>query len=114
MFVSLAFFAMLATSCSKDSLSGVDDTVASASRGSDDAPGDDHGGNIGGGGGEKIPMSKVPAAVLKAFNAKYPSAMNPQWKKLDNGNYKVEFYLNSVKWQSVFSPSGTLLKQETH
>ena len=95
---------LMATSCSKENISRLEDIVNNS--------GDDHGGGSGGGGGDNIPASSVPAAVMSAFNTKYPDASVREWKKLDNGNYKAEFTFNGQEWESIFSAAGDLLKEE--
>ena len=100
----LAVIAMLAGSCTKEDLSRFGNVVNQ----------DDHGGRSGSGsgGGDNIPASGVPAEVMNAFNDKYPGASVREWKKLDNGNYKAEFTFNGEDWESIFSSSGELLKEE--
>jgi len=66
--------------------------------------------NVNGGGGSNT--KSVAAAVLAAFNARYPDAARIQWKLLSDGNYKAEFFRGAVKWQATFSPTGSLLKEE--
>ena len=95
---------LFSTSCTKDNLSRLDDIVNNA--------GDDHGGGSDSGKGENISASSVPDAVMNAFNAKYTGASVKEWKKLDNGNYKVEFNFNGESWESTFTPSGDLVKEE--
>ena len=100
----LALLVMLSTSCTKENISRLEDVVNNGA--------DDHGGGSAGGGGDNISSSQVPEAVLNAFNEKYPGAAVSEWKKLDNGNYKVEFSFNGDKWESTFSATGGLLKEE--
>lgn len=68
--------------------------------------------NPNGGGGDNVNASTVPAAVTSAFTARYPDAAQIQWKKLSDGNYKAEFFRGAVKWQAIFTPAGTLVKEE--
>jgi hypothetical protein len=91
---------LLMTSCSKD-FPGDDSTIAAAKARED---------NPNGGGGNNT--TSVPAAVLSAFNTRYPDATNIQWKKLSDGSYKAEFFRGAIKWQVIFSATGTLLKEE--
>lgn len=98
-----ALLFMVTTSCTKENISRLQDVVNT---------GDDHGGASGGGGGNNIPSSGVPDSVMNAFNNKYPGAGVIEWKKLDNGNYKVEFNFNGNRWEATFSPNGELLKEE--
>ena len=95
---------LMATSCTKENLSRLDDIANQA--------GDDHGGGSGSGKGENISSSSVPDAVMNAFNTKYPGATVNEWKKLDNGNYKVEFSFNGESWEATFTSSGDLVKEE--
>jgi hypothetical protein len=59
-------------------------------------------------------ITTAPEAVLSAFNARYSGATNIQWKKLSNGNYKAQFFLGSVKWEAIFTPAGSLVKEERY
>ncbi|HTE09070.1 MAG TPA: hypothetical protein VK628_09885, partial [Flavitalea sp.] len=103
----LTVIVMLATACSKNNLPTLaNSTGFHDDRRLDDHGGDDHGGDVGGGGGKKISVSQVPNAVMQAFNARYSSTTRVEWKKLDNGNYKVEFYQGAVKVQAIFSAAG--------
>ena len=95
---------LMSASCTKENLSRLDDIVKNA--------GDDHGGGSGSGKGENISASSVPEAVMNAFNAKYADAVANEWKKLDNGNYKVEFTFNGENFESTFTVSGDLVKEE--
>jgi hypothetical protein len=52
------------------------------------------------GDGIHISASQVPARILNAFRAAYPSATRVEWEKeLEHGTveYKVSFYLNGSK-----------------
>lgn len=100
----LALMVMLSTSCTKENISRLEDVVNNGA--------DDHGGSSGGGGGDDISSSQVPEAVTNAFNTKYPGADVSEWKKLDNGNYKVEFTFDGDKWESTFTATGDLVKEE--
>jgi hypothetical protein len=55
----------------------------------------------------------VPSTVLSAFNTHYPNATQVQWKLLSDGTYKAEFLIGNVKWQAIFTASGTWLKNNT-
>ena len=109
-FLALIVFSFVAGSCTKESLTGdaITATSADASHGSDDGIS----GTSSSGGGTNISASGVPLAVTNAFKAKFPTASKIEWKKLSNGTYKVQFYLNGVKWEAVYSSTGTLLKLE--
>ena len=88
--------------CTKDS--PLDDSSAAVSKRVEDNPN--------GGGGDNINAASVPAAVMSAFKARYADATQTEWKLNSDGNYKVEFFRGSVKWQAIFTPAGTLVKQE--
>ena len=105
----LLFASILAcASCTKDKLPAADDSSATVSAASGSGKVED---NPNGGGGNNIAAASVPAAVKSAFTSRYPGATNIQWK-LKNGQYKVEFFIGAVKWQAIFAPNGSLLKQE--
>ena len=93
---------LFAVSCSKPIRGGADDilTQQKHAEGPDDNP---HGG------GQQV---SVPAAVLAAFNTRYPDAKNIEWKQESNGNYKAEFLRGSVKWEATFTAAGKLVKEE--
>jgi hypothetical protein len=99
-FFLIAIAAMCTTACTKQS-HGSDDLIPHSSTVEDNPNG--------GGGGN---TTAVPSAVLNAFKTRYPKATKIEWKKLSNGNYKAEFYIGTVRWQAIFTPTGTLVKQE--
>lgn len=105
--VILLATALSVASCSKDKLPQTTDQIASGA-GSGSGKVED---NPNGGGGNNINAAAVPAAVRTAFASRYPNATAIQWK-LRNGQYKAEFFIGTIKWQAIFSPTGTLLKQE--
>lgn len=90
----------LMTSCTKQQ-HGADDLIPQQ-QGVED--------NFNGGGG--INTLSVPAPVLSAFVARYPDASKIEWKKLSDGNFRAEFFRGAVKWQAIFTMSGTLVKEE--
>lgn len=101
--VNVLFLAsVLTTACTKQS-HGSDDLIPHQ-QGVEDNPN--------GGGGNNVTLSTVPAAVTGAFTARYPGAVSIQWKKLSDGNFKAEFMRGAVKWQAIFTPAGTLVKEE--
>lgn len=108
-FIALIVFSFVAGSCTKESLTGssITATTADASHGSDDGIS-----STSSGGGSNISAASVPASVMNAYKAKFPGATMAEWKKLSNGTYKVQFYRNGVRWEAIFSASGTLLKLE--
>ena len=103
-FASLVVMTLLATACTKES-HGADDAI-STSR---------HGGvedNPNGGGGNNVPSTTVPAAVMSAFKTRFPNATRIEWKKQSDGNFKVEFFIGAVKYQAIYKPNGSLVKLE--
>lgn len=96
---------LLTTSCTKEDLSRLNDITNNAGA-------DDHGGGSGSGKGENIPASSVPDTVMNAFNTKYPGASVNEWKKLDNGNYKVEYAFNGENRETTFTADGVIVKDE--
>jgi hypothetical protein len=111
MIFPIVLVAMFAAACNKDNLPRLPNTSGIGLN--DDRGFDDHGSDSGGGGGENISASQVPDAVMEAFNAKYTNTENVEWKKLDNGNYKVEFFQGTLKVQATYSDTGVLLKEES-
>jgi major membrane immunogen (membrane-anchored lipoprotein) len=94
-FAAIMISAALMTSCSKE-----DSALDAAARGSSSSKVEDN-----------IKVPNLPAAVLNAFNTRYPGATNIEWK-MKNGNYKVQFYIGTVKWEAIFTPTGSLVKEE--
>lgn len=65
------------------------------------------------GGGDNIPVSQVPAAVVAAWKAKYPAAGGQiEWELEDGNTYKVKFWLGNERWQAIFSSTGTFLSEK--
>jgi hypothetical protein len=96
----LCFPMVVTTACTKST--GLDDNPARNSSAFEDHPN--------GGGGNNT--TSIPAAVVSAFTARYPNATGTEWKRLSDGNYKVEFFQTGVKWQAIFSDAGGLIKEE--
>jgi len=115
-FLSAAVLALLSASCSKSGqlLPGLDNSVLSStqSSGSDDNNNNRHGGDSNRGGGDNISAASVPSAVMSAFKTRFPDATRIEWKKLADGNFKVQFFRGAVKWEATFSPTGRLVKLE--
>jgi hypothetical protein len=115
---ALLFAAAITASCSKETLTQPAATLttpaqANMSKGSDDTAPDDRGGGVSSsGGGTRISAASVPAPVMNAYKSRFPNATRAEWKKLNNGNYKVEFFRSGVKWEAIFSAGGKLLKLE--
>lgn len=60
-----------------------------------------------------IPASQVPAAVMSAFNSKYPAASGQiEWEKEDGNTYKVKFFIGSQRKQAIFSSTGSFLSEK--
>jgi hypothetical protein len=106
--VSMLASIFLFTACTKDRIPGEDSATVTASSSTGAAKVED---NPNGGGGSNIAATMVPAAVKSSFAKLYPDATRVEWK-LKDGQYKVEFYRATVKWQAIFSAAGVLLKQE--
>ncbi|MBX9784069.1 MAG: hypothetical protein K2X48_12340 [Chitinophagaceae bacterium] len=57
--------------------------------------------------------SQVPAAVMDAFKAKYPTAGGEiEWQKEDGNTYKVKFWLGAQRWQAIFNATGGFLSEK--
>ncbi len=54
----------------------------------------------------------VPAVVLNAFRARYPNDNVYEWSLKNDGTWQAHFNRNTIKWESVFSASGTFIKEE--
>ena len=101
---SVFIAALLATACTKER-HGADDALPATER---------HGGGTEDktSSGGRIGASDVPATVLNAFNTQFPNATRTEWKKLSNGNYKVQFVSGSVRYEATYTPAGTRVKLE--
>jgi hypothetical protein len=63
--------------------------------------------------GSNISASSVPAAVMSAFNSKYPTAGGQiEWEKEDGNTYKVKFFIGSQRKQAIFDANGNLLSEK--
>lgn len=61
-----------------------------------------------------ISTSQVPAAVMSAFNSRYPTAGGQiEWEKEDGNTYKVKFFIGSQRWQAFFAASGAFISEKT-
>ena len=54
----------------------------------------------------------VPAAVLNTFRARYPSDNVYEWSLKNDGSWQAHFNRNAVKWEALFSATGTFIKEE--
>ena len=62
--------------------------------------------------GKHIPASAVPAPVIAAFNAQFPTATNVQWEKeREHGQttYQADFRLNGKRWRAEYTADGSLI-----
>jgi hypothetical protein len=103
---AMIMIALIATSCNK--VLGDDFNIP----GTDDHGGNSGSGNSSSGGGTNISASSLPAAVKASFNSQFPSATNIEWKKLNNGNYKAQFYNGGIRWEVSYTSAGTQVKLE--
>lgn len=69
--------------------------------------------NLSGGNNTNISISQVPAAVISAFNSRYPAASGQiEWEKEDGNTYKVKFFIASQRWQAIFASSGAFISEK--
>lgn len=62
---------------------------------------------------DKLAPSDVPAAVVSAFNAKYPGITTVEWEKAKEGEtqtYKAEYKNGEDKMEAEFAADGTFIK----
>ena len=55
---------------------------------------------------------KVPEAVQKSFEAKYPGENDPDWGIDSNGNYEAHFKKKGEKYRADFAPAGNWIETE--
>ncbi len=63
-------------------------------------------------GADDVPQptpATLPSAVTAAFKAKYPAATRMEWQIENGGNWKVKFFLGTVRWVAFFKPNGTFI-----
>ncbi len=58
---------------------------------------------------QNISQSNIPAVVLNAFQLNFPSADDVKWK-LDKGNYRVEYKVNSKAHKLTLDHKGKIIK----
>ena len=58
---------------------------------------------------QNISQSNVPAVVLNAFQLKFPNADDVKWK-LEKGNYRVNYRVNSKEHKLTMDYKGNVLK----
>ena len=64
---------------------------------------------------DNINTSDVPAAVISAFNAKFPGATDVEWKHAkEDGkpSYKAKYKINGKKVKAEFGEDGSFIKAE--
>lgn len=54
----------------------------------------------------------VPAAVLNAFRATHPNDNVYEWSQKNDGSWQAHFNRNGVKWEALYSATGTFIKEE--
>jgi hypothetical protein len=60
-----------------------------------------------------ISTSQVPAAVMSAFNSRYPTASGQiEWEREDGNTYKVKFFIGGQRWQAIFASTGAFLSEK--
>jgi hypothetical protein len=100
------FFLMVAASlifvsCSKSRLAANDVSTTSSStslqarQGADDPP-------------APIPAG-LPAAVVSAFNNRYPTATRVEWQAEDGNTWKAKFFIGTQRKRALFAADGTFL-----
>ncbi len=62
---------------------------------------------------QKISADKVPAAVLSAFKAKFPTATKTSWELENTNEYEAGFKLNGEEVSANFDNTGKWLETET-
>ncbi len=66
-------------------------------------------------GQDKLAPANVPAAVVSAFNAKYPGATDVEWDKGKEGDkqtYKAEYKSGDKKIKAEFGEDGSFIKEK--
>ena len=57
---------------------------------------------------EDYPASKVPSVVHNTIKAKFPGALDIDWKK-NADSYEAEFDLNGIEYTAFVEPAGKLI-----
>lgn len=57
-------------------------------------------------------LTEPPAAVLKAFKAKYPNADKITWNIDRNGRHEADYTLDGTRYRSDFEADGTWVETE--
>jgi hypothetical protein len=58
---------------------------------------------------ERIRQGDVPSVVQNSLMQQFKTASNIDWEK-DNKNFKAEFEQDSVEYDAIINPAGTLVK----
>ena len=62
-------------------------------------------------GNGSVSTASVPAAVLNAFNTRYPKALRTKWER-EGHLYEAEFIMDNVKYEAFFQADGTWVRTE--
>ncbi|MCB2205527.1 PepSY-like domain-containing protein [bacterium] len=58
-------------------------------------------------------QADIPPAVSKAFDVKFPGAVDLRWDKEDAKTYEAEFTMDGSEMSALFDASGTWMETET-
>lgn len=64
---------------------------------------------------EPIPVSSIPATVMKAFSAKYPKAKATKAEKMTKGpavSFELAFSIDGRRREATFNLDGTFVEEE--
>src|SRR4051794_19365863 len=62
---------------------------------------------------QKLSADKVPSAVSKAFQEKFPKVTDVKWELEAKTDYEANFKLNGTKTSAKFNESGKWMETET-
>ncbi len=54
----------------------------------------------------------VPQVILTAFRSTHPTDNVYEWKLRNDGTWKAHFMRGTVKWETTYSATGVLIKEE--
>ncbi|WP_018344012.1 PepSY-like domain-containing protein [Cytophaga aurantiaca] len=60
---------------------------------------------------QKIEPQNVPASVTQSFNKLFPDVVSVKWE-LEEDNYEAKYKKNDIKFEAIFSSTGTLIQTE--